>query len=653
MWETRFQGEAIPNTPANLEVQEGTPNKQAPTPPAIEKVLKLLADSNAQVRNDAIEVMASHWDHWGEKALHLLSELGESENRGVASSAQGAIARIRIRRRLGKNLMTLLPRADVVLLGNEPSVLLSLLKKGGEEWMVGRASSSSLDRLVTVVADGWKGIHSEDLLIMVRDTGASPYAPMLACLLQSETEPYQKVDLIDKLGYLGNKKVVPIVESHLEHSDPEVRFATLEALGRMGAKGSTRRILNHLHGRSWEEMVSASIALILLGATDVGEDIRSLLQEADTEQETLALISPVGWLRLDAAAPELKNNLASSNPRIRANAAEALGRMGALGAAEDIVLLLKDESPHVRERAVQALGFLGGPAPVDALLQLLGDADRSVQIATFETLGRLGHGGECVKVGQYIRSADTQMQLAAIRSSGVSRCERCVIVLLRCIRGEPPNIVREAVDSLVRIGDRGAIVELARELPYDDSSVSEAIVLALGRQKYDSNDELKQVRDRITITRDAGGIVRHLAGTIALLEIDGIYNSEGREALRRIMERSPVSSPRLRDAVSWVVAMKSNEDVSRSLGKKFVLNSAIRDTPDLVNLFDKRGIKLSLPHQSVFQGVLIPGKEVSLIWILQRLIDDWEWSKLGIRVKGNQVIIEKWESAIRKFLIEE
>jgi len=83
--------------------------------------------------------------------------------------------------------------------------------------------------------------------------------------------------------------------------------------------------------------------------------------------------------------------LGDDDPRIRALAVQALGRIGDPSAADRITELFEDEDPRVRERAVFALGLLGvGGAVVEPPLALLSDPDPSVRGAVAEALGMIG-----------------------------------------------------------------------------------------------------------------------------------------------------------------------------------------------------------------------------------------------------------------------
>src|SRR5262249_27392896 len=85
------------------------------------------------------------------------------------------------------------------------------------------------------------------------------------------------------------------------------------------------------------------------------------------------------------------------NPQVRANAAQALGRLGEVPgtAAAALERAARDEDAGVRTQAVLALGGSGGAgSPVAVLLRALADPGPQVRGAAAEALGGVGKGGE-------------------------------------------------------------------------------------------------------------------------------------------------------------------------------------------------------------------------------------------------------------------
>jgi|SRR6185437_169688 len=100
---------------------------------------------------------------------------------------------------------------------------------------------------------------------------------------------------------------------------------------------------------------------------------------ADTAADALARIG-------DAAVPALIEGLADPNPKVRAQSARALARMGPKGhaAVPALILALEDEEAAVRVNAARALGQIGPDAQeaVPALIRALKDPGNQANVET-------------------------------------------------------------------------------------------------------------------------------------------------------------------------------------------------------------------------------------------------------------------------------
>jgi beta-lactamase regulating signal transducer with metallopeptidase domain len=158
--------------------------------------------------------------------------------------------------------------------------------------------------------------------------------------------------------------------------------------------------------------------------------------------------------------------LSDSEPSVQRNAVESLGRLLRLNKelpADDAVRWLEpaltSADPGLRREAAEALGRLRGAAVIDAATRLVGDADPQVQREAIESLGRLLH------------SADAQAAKAALPA------------LQNAMQHDDPNVRRQLVETL---GGLRAIADevvplLAKAAEDPDPAVQREAVEALGR----------------------------------------------------------------------------------------------------------------------------------------------------------------------------
>ncbi len=86
---------------------------------------------------------------------------------------------------------------------------------------------------------------------------------------------------------------------------------------------------------------------------------------------------------------EQETKLKSSQARVRAGAAEALGFLRAYDTERALIDLLSDRSTEVRRQATMALAWCGGRAAIDHLLKRLGDTDPVTRQAAQVSLSNL------------------------------------------------------------------------------------------------------------------------------------------------------------------------------------------------------------------------------------------------------------------------
>jgi HEAT repeat protein len=172
---------------------------------------------------------------------------------------------------------------------------------------------------------------------------------------------------------------------------PAVRARAAHLLGLVGGPGATARLVILLVDRDPEVRAVAARSLGRLGdPTAAAPLVRTLADTAAVVPHrvvmpALARIGPPARAALLAAADH-------PDPVVRARVAEALGLVGAVGAAPRLVRALQeDPSADVRLRAARALGRLGAPAAVDPLLAATGtEQPTALRVTAAHALGVLG-----------------------------------------------------------------------------------------------------------------------------------------------------------------------------------------------------------------------------------------------------------------------
>ena len=121
--------------------------------------------------------------------------------------------------------------------------------------------------------------------------------------------------------------------------------------------------------------------------------MKTFTQSGDAEEREHA-IQKIAGQGFALASDELIKALHDPSPRVRRQAASALGRLGDHSAVQELIHQLREHPDLVEEETVEALGDLGDPAAIPELIRVL-DAPRSVlRRAAARSIAQLPGAGE-------------------------------------------------------------------------------------------------------------------------------------------------------------------------------------------------------------------------------------------------------------------
>ena len=187
------------------------------------------------------------------------------------------------------------------------------------------------------------------------------------------------------LGQAGPdaKEAVPALIHALKDNQVDVRVAAVDALGEMGEEGKEAApyLARLFHDPSLRVRERVRVALASIGPAAV-EALCDALGEEKIEVrldaiKTIALFGRAA----KKAMPTLRHAMTNEDHRIRAAAAEALGKMELEGAdgVPELLHALQDKKLAVQREAVTALVLLTS-AGVPDLLQKVREADRKMRL---------------------------------------------------------------------------------------------------------------------------------------------------------------------------------------------------------------------------------------------------------------------------------
>jgi HEAT repeat protein len=163
------------------------------------------------------------------------------------------------------------------------------------------------------------------------------------------------------LGAMHSRLAVPaLIEVFGDDPDPFVRIGAAEALGAIGSEVAVAPLLAALRNPTRWQQVRVAEVLSRMGMTAVSA-LTEAVEDPDIRIAALALdiLADIGWMSDFAPA---ERALKHESPEVRARAAAALGRGGAMDSITALFAAATDAAWFVRVRVMKALHALGAPA---------------------------------------------------------------------------------------------------------------------------------------------------------------------------------------------------------------------------------------------------------------------------------------------------
>jgi HEAT repeat protein len=212
--------------------------------------------------------------------------------------------------------------------------------------------------------------HAQEALAQIHDPAAIP------ALIEQARQG--SMSAVQGLAGMGSEAVaaVPVLIGLLDSENIVHQWYAIEALGKIGDKSAIPALAQKLTSANARTRESAIEALGQIRDPSVMPLIRERLRNRDDSIHAAA-IKAYDWSQdRNNAIATLTKLLKDDNSTVRMNAAEILGSLHDICAADPLINALDDDEPSVRRAAARALGRLNARAAVPALIRKLGH-DRS------------------------------------------------------------------------------------------------------------------------------------------------------------------------------------------------------------------------------------------------------------------------------------
>lgn len=147
--------------------------------------------------------------------------------------------------------------------------------------------------------------------------------------------------------------------------------------------------------------------------------------------------------------------LKSEDPKVKRDAAWALGELGDKRAVPKLIERLEDEDVGVRSEAAWALGELGHKSAVPKLIERLEDKDAWVRKNVAWALGNIDDKRAVPKLIEILENKDAGVRSAAAWSLGDIDDKRAVPKLIKLLEDEDEDVRSAAAVALKKMGYKG------------------------------------------------------------------------------------------------------------------------------------------------------------------------------------------------------
>ena len=239
------------------------------------------------------------------------------------------------------------------------------------DYMVVNALNAVLSSNEDKVIEGLNDSHAGYRILCIRVAGEHAFARAagpLVSIAQSETDPDRLMEILTSLAHIAQPEAIPVFRSHIDHEDPFIQSACIEALGKLKDDESIE-FLKHM--------------ILDSEAPDRYEVC---------EITTWKAVEALATFSRDDTISFLVEKLHHKNPTVRRIITDALVSIGVPTVPLLFAAFDKGDTDN-KILAANVIGFVGDRSGADGLVAAFdkGQADDlNVRYAVYEALGRIG-----------------------------------------------------------------------------------------------------------------------------------------------------------------------------------------------------------------------------------------------------------------------
>ncbi len=317
--------------------------------------------------------------------------------------------------------------------------------------------------------------------------GHSKKPEACSALIEALDDPDDDVlqAVIVALGSVGDERAVEkmLLPRYLHHSDPHIRWATLQAIEKIGNFFVVTEVADLLNDDEWivrneaQRVLRKQVEFVVRHCSlESAQRMVGLLNSANEELRAILIDAFVQMC--DEIKPLIHDFAKTGGKRIQTAMANVLGRKRDKDALPLLIGLLKDHDKYIRKAAVEALGELADGSSVQALIETFGDSSPEVQEAAVAAVARIGKPAVDALHEALRFSSRKSIQRNVLYTLAEIGDPASIPYFLDCLGNTYFIVRRGAIEGLVKYGEEGirALPEVIRnvELPMVDDLLKQA-----------------------------------------------------------------------------------------------------------------------------------------------------------------------------------
>ncbi len=474
-------------------------------PQAVETLLLLLDDSNANLRQAAIEALGrigapaveallarlkAHDRDTPQRVVEVICQIGDPAIEPLKAGLKDSDVVVR------QTTVKVLEKLHWRPTNNETGAIYWRVKGNWQRYV--DIGAPAVELLITDLNDSDGDVRQMAAQALGKIGDARAVEALLVALNDSATDV--RLAAVEALGQIGDVRAVEPLLVAVKDNDLVMCLAAVGALGRIGDRRAVNELLEVLNDTDSDirlRLVAVealgqigdkrAIDPLLVCMKDGEKEIKWAAVKAiekmrwePTNDETSAnywLVNENWQKCVEIGAPAVEAVLAAlmdNDKHVRKAAARALGQIGEIRAVEPLLAALKDDDADVRNAASEALGKIGDTVAIAPLISCLKDEDKDVRLAAAEALEKLEWKPTNDETGAiYWRVKGNWQKSIEIETPTLE-------TLLINLHGSDAIVRQATVEALYQIGDSRAIGGLIDALEDKDRDVREAAKVALG-----------------------------------------------------------------------------------------------------------------------------------------------------------------------------